>query len=104
MSQAWDKVLLPTTWVYSPGASQAIVSSVPPPKRVLRPSPIIQLKAKKNLIEASGMRNASLRDSAAFVDFIAFLEEEVGITIGIFLVNRVNVLVKAGFRCQEEKT
>lgn len=35
------------------------------------------MKAEKNDQEISGMENASIRDSAALIDFLAFFEEQV---------------------------
>lgn len=63
--------------MFSPGASQAIYAAVPPEKRLVKQSPIIFLKAKKNNVEIEGMRKANVRDSAALVEFLAFFEEQV---------------------------
>ncbi|XP_025832435.1 xaa-Pro aminopeptidase ApepP [Agrilus planipennis] len=74
MTQAWRVVLLPTTCVFSAGASQAIVDLIPEEKRLLEQSPITYFKAKKNPTEIMGMQNAHLRDAAALCRFFAHLE------------------------------
>lgn len=51
--------------------------SVPHEKRMYKPSPIINMKAKKNPTEIVGMRNAHIRDGAAMCDVLAYFEERV---------------------------
>ncbi|KAJ9600135.1 hypothetical protein L9F63_009545, partial [Diploptera punctata] len=75
--QKWKKVLLPAHCVMSPGASRAIYSAVPSRKRMPRQSPIIFMKARKNQVEADGMRKAHIRDAAALCDFLAHFEESI---------------------------
>ncbi|KAK6633497.1 hypothetical protein RUM44_004104 [Polyplax serrata] len=99
LSQAWNRVLIPAAWSYSPGASHAIVTAIPPEKRFLRQSPIILMKAKKNVVEAEGMRRANLRDSAAFVDFIALMEEEMNVAFNWTELDAVHTLEK--FRSEQ---
>ncbi|KAK6644806.1 hypothetical protein RUM43_001079 [Polyplax serrata] len=99
LSQAWNRVLIPAAWSYSPGASHAIVTAIPPEKRFLRQSPIILMKAKKNVVEAEGMRKANLRDSAAFVDFIALMEEEMNVAFNWTELDAVHTLEK--FRSEQ---
>lgn len=77
LAQVWKCVLLPSAWVYTQGVSQAIYQAIPEDKRLSKPSPIIFLKAEKNPTEIMGMERASIRDSAALIDFLAFLERDV---------------------------
>lgn len=81
LSQIWKRVLIPSSSVFSPGASQAVYSAVPPDKRLIKPSPVIYMKAKKNPTEIQGMRQASVRDSAAFINFLTVLREQVSTVI-----------------------
>ncbi|XP_018018253.2 xaa-Pro aminopeptidase ApepP-like [Hyalella azteca] len=71
------RVLLPKKYAYTGGVSYAIYSAVPADKRVSAVSPVVALKARKNDVEAKGMKAAHLRDAVALVDFLAFLEKEV---------------------------
>ncbi|PSN45701.1 Xaa-Pro aminopeptidase 1 [Blattella germanica] len=50
---------------------------VPEKKRLVKPSPIIFMKAKKNPIEAEGMRKSHIRDAVALCDFYAHFEESI---------------------------
>ncbi|KAA0186303.1 hypothetical protein HAZT_HAZT005120, partial [Hyalella azteca] len=70
------RVLLPKKYAYTGGVSYAIYSAVPADKRVSAVSPVVALKARKNDVEAKGMKAAHLRDAVALVDFLAFLEKE----------------------------
>ncbi|XP_034173971.2 xaa-Pro aminopeptidase ApepP isoform X2 [Osmia lignaria lignaria] len=76
MSQAWNIVWLPTRCAYSPGASMEIFNSIPPEKRLPKPSPVLSLRAEKNEVEAEGMRRSHLRDGIAMCDFLAYMEEQ----------------------------
>lgn len=76
-SQPWRAVLLPSVYTLAPGVSEAIYTSVPHEKRMYKPSPIINMKAKKNPTEIKGMRNAHIRDGAAMCDVLAYLEDQV---------------------------
>ncbi|KYM95234.1 Xaa-Pro aminopeptidase 1 [Cyphomyrmex costatus] len=76
MSQAWNTVWLPSPYGYSPGASKEIYNSIPPEKRFVKASPIIDLKAEKNKVEVAGMRRSHLRDAMAMCDFLAYMEEQ----------------------------
>ncbi|KAK2586968.1 hypothetical protein KPH14_010942 [Odynerus spinipes] len=77
MSQAWNKVWLPAPCGYAEGASKAIYSSIPFEKQLPKASPIIDLRAVKNKIEAEGMRKAHIRDAVAMCDFLAYMEEQI---------------------------
>lgn len=46
-------------------------------KRLIRPSPIIELRAEKNEVEALGMRHAHLKDAVAMCDFLGFMEQQM---------------------------
>ncbi|KAF2352830.1 Creatinase N-terminal [Trinorchestia longiramus] len=71
------RVLLPKKYAFSGGASYAIYSAVPAEKRHEAVSPVLLLKARKNEVEFANMKNAHLRDAAAVIDFLAFLEKEI---------------------------
>lgn len=77
LCQAWKRVLVPTSYVFSLGASHAISRKVPHAKRLSLPSPIIGMKARKNVVEREGMRNAHIRDAAAMCKFFAYFENRV---------------------------
>ncbi|XP_046392422.1 xaa-Pro aminopeptidase 1-like [Ischnura elegans] len=77
LSQAWTNVILPARYSFSPGASEAIYSVVPPGKRMPMASPVMMAKAQKNEVEREGMRKAHIRDAAALCDFFAYLELKV---------------------------
>ncbi|GAB1861150.1 Xaa-Pro aminopeptidase 1-like isoform X2 [Camponotus japonicus] len=76
MSQAWDTVWLPSPYGYTLGASKEIYNSIPPEKRLAKPSPVIDLRAEKNKVEIAGMRRSHLRDAVAMCDFLAYMEEQ----------------------------
>lgn len=59
-------------------ASYAISNSVPVERRLEALSPIVLLKAIKNEVEVSGMRAAHLRDGAAVVRYLHWLDCEIG--------------------------
>ena len=50
-------------------------STIPSAKRLDLESPIVLLKACKNSAELEGMRACHLRDAAALVEFLAWLDE-----------------------------
>lgn len=77
LSQAWHKVLLPSSYLYVKGASRAIYDSVPMDKRMPTPSIVMIAKAVKNDVEREGMRQAHIRDAVALCDFFAYLETQV---------------------------
>lgn len=54
-----------------------IVFQVPQDKVLAKPSPIINMKAYKNNIEAEGMKNAHIRDAVALCQLWSTMEEEV---------------------------
>ncbi|XP_029168203.1 xaa-Pro aminopeptidase 1-like isoform X3 [Nylanderia fulva] len=76
MSQAWNTVWLPSPYGYTLGASKEIYNSIPPEKRLAKPSPVIDLRAEKNKVEVAGMRRSHLRDAVAMCDFLAYMEEQ----------------------------
>ncbi|EFN85021.1 Xaa-Pro aminopeptidase 1 [Harpegnathos saltator] len=76
MSQAWNTIWLPSPCCYTLGASKEIYNSIPSEKRMAKPSPIIDLRAEKNKIEAAGMRKSHLKDAIAMCDFLAYMEEQ----------------------------
>ncbi|MCL4135237.1 UNVERIFIED_CONTAM: hypothetical protein GTU68_053881, partial [Idotea baltica] len=71
------KVLLPSKYSYSGGASYAIYSSVQEEKRTFEVSPVLLMKSRKNQVERMGMRNAHVKDAVALIDFLSFLEDEI---------------------------
>ncbi|XP_076656395.1 xaa-Pro aminopeptidase 1 isoform X2 [Halictus rubicundus] len=76
MSQAWNTVWLPTQCGYTPGVSKEVYDSIPPEKRLQKPSPIVDFQTQKNAIEAEGMRRSHLRDAVAMCDFLAYMEDQ----------------------------
>ncbi len=50
---------------------------IPEAKRLLKTSPVLMMKAKKNPIEAEGMMNAHLKDAVALCDVISLMVDEV---------------------------
>ncbi|XP_066586300.1 xaa-Pro aminopeptidase 1 isoform X2 [Prorops nasuta] len=79
MSQAWNTIWLPAPCGYTQGASKKIYSSIPSEKRLAKPSPVINLRAEKNEVEADGMRKAHVRDGVAMCEFLAYMEEQIGL-------------------------
>lgn len=57
--------------------SEAINAAVPPERRIIAESPVVMLKVVKNPVEAMGMRNAHIRDGAALVKYLHWLETAV---------------------------
>lgn len=55
----------------------SVVFQVPQDKVLAKPSPIINMKAYKNNIEAEGMKNAHIRDAVALCQLWSTMEEEV---------------------------
>lgn len=86
--QTWKSILVPSSCVYSPGASKKIFDLVPDKIRISRPSPIIYLKAKKNPVEIEGMEKAHIRDGAAMCKFFEYFETRVSF---IFIHRRIFV-------------
>lgn len=62
------KVLVPSLINYSKGASFLIYQMIPSDKILLLPSPVVNMKAYKNSVEAEGMKNAHIRDAVAFCE------------------------------------
>lgn len=58
-------------------ATEAIQSVVPPERRFIDESPIVMLKVIKNSIEIKGMRESHLRDGAALVRYIHWLDSNI---------------------------
>ncbi|XP_043273659.1 xaa-Pro aminopeptidase ApepP-like isoform X2 [Venturia canescens] len=77
MSQAWNVVWLPAPCGYTQGASREIYMSIPVEKRLAKASPILDLRAEKNEVEAEGMRKSHIRDAMAMCDFLAYMEEQI---------------------------
>lgn len=82
------------------GALAAIGKVPSEPSLLLHPTPITLFKAVKNEAELEGMRAAHLRDGAAEVDFLAWLEKEIQ-TRSVSEVEIDHVLT--GFRSRREK-
>lgn len=60
-------------------ASEAIQSVVPFERRLLADSPLVMMKVVKNDVEASGLREAHVKDGVALVRFFQWLEEKVDV-------------------------
>lgn len=58
-------------------ASEAIQSIVPVERRITGESPIVMMKVIKNEVEAEGMRQAHIRDGAAVIKYLYWLETEM---------------------------
>eukprot|EP01111_Echinosteliopsis_oligospora_P017251 TRINITY_DN7409_c0_g2_i1.p1 TRINITY_DN7409_c0_g2~~TRINITY_DN7409_c0_g2_i1.p1 ORF type:complete len:434 (-),score=125.21 TRINITY_DN7409_c0_g2_i1:483-1679(-) len=63
-------------WI-DPKSSAAIFDCVSERNRIAETTPIAMSKALKNDVELTGMTNCHLRDAAALIQFIAWLEEEL---------------------------
>ncbi|GBP63532.1 Xaa-Pro aminopeptidase 1 [Eumeta japonica] len=73
----WSRVLIPTGGTFQRGANAALVQSVPNNKRLLRPSPIVYLKAQKNSDEVAAMKEAHLKDAVAMCTSLCYLEKNI---------------------------
>lgn len=69
----------PTARILLPKTSQGIQELVPIHRYIVAESPIIMLKIIKNPIEAEGMRNAHIRDGAAVIKYLHYLDTNVDI-------------------------
>ncbi|XP_071955547.1 xaa-Pro aminopeptidase 1-like [Antedon mediterranea] len=65
------------TWVSDASASYAAYKRVEEAKRYVEASPILLMKAVKNPTEQKGMEDSHRRDSAAIIEFAAWLEMEI---------------------------
>lgn len=63
--------------VLLPSASEAIRLVVPPDRQISSASPIGKMKTLKNEVEANGMREASIRDSIAVIQYFHWLEDQI---------------------------
>lgn len=63
--------------IIATSCSQAIYSKVPAEQRIQLYSIVASMKAVKNAVEAEGMRKAHVRDGAAVVRYLHWLEENV---------------------------
>lgn len=57
--------------------SQDIYETVPAARRLVRTSPILMLKVVKNEVEANGMREANIRDGAAVIQYLSWLNRTI---------------------------
>jgi len=76
----WLAELVTTTQgkvAMSDTASQALASIVPPARRLVRVSPVALLKNIKNSVELDGFHASHVRDAAALIQYLAWLETEV---------------------------
>lgn len=53
------------------------VIQIPTGQRLLKTSPVLMMKAKKNQVEADGMMNAHLKDAVALCDVLSLMAEEI---------------------------
>ncbi len=58
-------------------ASQDIYETVPDARRISQTSPIVLLKVVKNSVEANGMREANIRDGAAVIQYLSWLNRTI---------------------------
>lgn len=57
--------------------NQAIFSAVPVNQRILVESPVNLMKVIKNSVEAEGIRHAHIRDGAAVIKYLHWLDENI---------------------------
>jgi Xaa-Pro aminopeptidase len=68
-------------WIDGSTANQHIIDIIGIKNRILnKPGPIVLFKALKNKTEIQGIKNAHIRDGAAVVKFLAWLDTTVGQT------------------------
>jgi len=66
-----------TVWLDDAAVSQWVVNKLARAKLLFKPSPVALAKAIKNKTEIEGARRAHLRDGAAMVEFLSWLEKSV---------------------------
>lgn len=64
-------------WIDPKSINQAIYSTVKDVSVIEQESPIVSLKAQKNQKELKGMRECHIRDGAAVVEFLAWLDHRI---------------------------
>jgi len=77
LTELSSRVLVPRKYSYTGGSSFAVYQAIAAPKRVMKTSPVLMMKAKKNTIEVAGMKNAHLKDAVAVCDCFSQIDEEV---------------------------
>lgn len=87
-----NKILIPTGGTFQRGASAAITQAVTASKRLFQPSPIIYLKAQKNMAEIKGMKKAHLRDAVAMCTVLNYLEKKVPILFSLEVVLYISII------------
>jgi Xaa-Pro aminopeptidase len=74
----WKRVLLPSMTNLDMGASEAIHSSLRSDEVIFEQiSPIVYMRAEKNMIEREGMRRAHVKDAVAMCDTFTYLDDRV---------------------------
>jgi Xaa-Pro aminopeptidase len=74
----WKRVLLPKMTNLDMGASEAIYSSLRSDDVIVEQiSPIVYMRAEKNMIEREGMRRAHVKDAVAMCDTFTYLDDRV---------------------------
>lgn len=63
--------------MFDEGVSEAIYDRIPMHIMLHKVSPIILMRAKKNLVEREGMRNAHIVDSAAMCETMSYIQQKV---------------------------
>uniref|UniRef100_A0A182P193 Aminopeptidase P N-terminal domain-containing protein n=1 Tax=Anopheles epiroticus TaxID=199890 RepID=A0A182P193_9DIPT len=63
--------------IVSTACNQALYAAIPADQRIQQYSVVAKMKAVKNAVEASGMRRAHVRDGAAVVRYLHWLEQNV---------------------------
>lgn len=77
LSYVWNRVLVPSHCVFDEGVSEAMYDRIPIHMMLHKVSPIILLRAKKNLVEREGMRHAHIVDSAAMCETMSYIQQRV---------------------------
>lgn len=77
-------MLVPSHCVHDLGVSEAVYSSIIRNVILEKPSPVIFMRAKKNMVEREGMHRAHILDGAALCDAFSLLERRVSLSITNF--------------------
>lgn len=78
-SHKWNTILIPHSFAFDWGASEAIFTSLPIHKVVNVVSPILYMKARKNEVQQLGMQRANVIDGAAMCETLSYIEQLVNL-------------------------
>ncbi|CAG0913330.1 unnamed protein product [Notodromas monacha] len=79
-TKTYQKILIPSRYSYSGGASFAIYEELTRGslKFTFAPSPVLFHKARKNEVEIANIRRCEIRDAATLIEFLEVLESGIG--------------------------